>query len=208
MTEIAVYERVSSNRQEYRSQHAAIVQWLTAQGINPKGRSVRWYREKKSARTQARPIIDELSQDVASGTVRHVLFFSIDRFSREMVAGLNQLDAWARTGCRLTFVADGLDLTGWMSDVMLRCFVSMRLAWAEQERQRISQRVKASIEHRRSQGQRIGAKPDQRKRKRLQRLLNDGCSISECSRRMNVSRQSIYSMLNRMKDSRVQTANR
>ena len=76
--EVVAYVRVSSKAQDYKSQRAAIERAADARG----DQVVRWYSEKLSGRTVARPELDRLRQAARSGEVRRMYVYRLDRLTR------------------------------------------------------------------------------------------------------------------------------
>ena len=140
---VAAYLRVSTVEQEVGSQKMVVEHWLKEQGITP----CAWYTDMESGKSLHRPAFAELQREVFSGRVSHVVMYSLDRFARNMLEGLVELDKWQQHHVRCTFVADGidLDLGTWVGDVTLKIITAMKLAFAEAERRRISERVAAGV---------------------------------------------------------------
>ena len=130
------YVRVSSRAQDLASQLAAVTQAAAAKG--DKLRTI--YREKISAKTLDRPQLTQLRTDARAGLVRRLYVFRLDRLTRsgirDTLATVRELQA---AGVELVSIADGFDLQGPASDVVIAV-----IAWAAQmERTAIGDRVAA-----------------------------------------------------------------
>ena len=188
--QLAVYERVSTEAQDFASQHTALIRWLDDNGYRRS--SVLWYEDKATGANLTRRGIERLSRDIASGRVTHVVFYSIDRFARELISGLNHLEAWAQAGCRMTFVADGIDVpAGPLADAMLKMILSIKLCMAESERARIRERVRLGQLSAMRRGVRFGA-PVRLPLQRIRSLRAQGEPVREIAKKCRVSVASVY----------------
>ena len=133
----AAYVRVSSKSQSLAAQSDAIRRAARARGQ----RIGRWFREKESARTIARPVLTELRAAVRRGDVRTLYVFRIDRLSRSGIRDtLALLEELRGAGCNVITVADGFDLAGPAADVVIAV-----MAWAAQmERAALGERIAAA----------------------------------------------------------------
>jgi DNA invertase Pin-like site-specific DNA recombinase len=122
-----------------------------------------------------------------------VLFWSLDRFSREgsyaTLSYLKQLDSYGVTF--KSFTEQYLDGTGMFKDAI----ISILGALAHQERVRLSERVTAGLERARKQG-RIGGRPKvQREKDRdaklIRKLREDGQSYQEIADELGRSKADI-----------------
>jgi DNA invertase Pin-like site-specific DNA recombinase len=143
------YVRVSSRAQDLASQLAAVTQAAAAKG--DKLRTI--YREKISAKTLDRPQLTQLRTDARAGLVRRLYVFRLDRLTRsgirDTLATVRELQA---AGVELVSIADGFDLQGPASDVVIAV-----IAWAAQmERTAIGDRVAAGIARLKAQGRTWG----------------------------------------------------
>jgi DNA invertase Pin-like site-specific DNA recombinase len=104
---IAVYVRVSTSRQDTRSQEPDLQAWVKAYaGEIP----VRWYRDKASGRSMVRPGWTSLEAELAAGRVARVVVWRVDRLGRTAAGLVSLFEDLARRGVGLVSVRDGLDL--------------------------------------------------------------------------------------------------
>ncbi len=105
---------------------------------------------------KARPAFVSLFADASKRKFDMVLFWSLDRFSREGVREtlnhLTRLDSW-KVGFR-SYTEQYLDSTGIFKDAV----IAILAAIAKQERIRISERTKAGLDRVRASGVRLGRK--------------------------------------------------
>lgn len=196
-TTVAVYLRVSTEKQEHASQKRAVDDFLSGRKL-----TATEYTDKASGATLSRSGLDRLQRDIFNGKVRHVVFYSLDRFSRELVNGLVQIEAWQKQGVRLTFVADSLDLDGgFLSDVAMRIIVAVKLAFGEHERARIKERQALGIANAKANGTRSG-KPFGAPAKLTPEAVQE--TLKRCkgdkrkaAKRLHVSLATVYNTLNR-----------
>jgi len=177
----ALYSRVSTDKQECEnqllqlrafaaSQNWEIVHEFVDQGI--------------SGGTSDRPAFQEMFSAASKRKFDVLLFWSLDRLSREgaleTLQHLNRLTgygvAWR------SFSEQYLDSCGLFKDAVL----SILAVIAKQERVRRSERTRASIERRRSEGKRVG--PETRiDYARVRELRSAGKSFPAIAREMGVS---------------------
>jgi len=100
-----------------------------------------WYSEKKSARTIARPGLSKLRQDARAGHIRRIYCYRLDRLARSGIRDMLEVVEGLRGhGCEVVSVADGFDLNGPVSEIVL-CV----MAWAaKMERLAINERISAA----------------------------------------------------------------
>ena len=123
-----------------------------------------------------------------------LLFFALDRLTREgtrkTIYYLQMLEDYGIA--YKSYTEQYLDSTGIFKDVI----ISLLSTLAKQEKIRISERVKAGLDKSRLQG-RIGGRPslDTTKIEKIRELKSSGMSILAISKKLDVSRGTIYSYL-------------
>ena len=104
---IAIYVRVSTKRQDHRSQLADLKRWAEANS----DRELRWYREKASGKTMDRPEWNKLEDRINRGVVDEVVIWRMDRLGRTVI-GLTTLFEKLRTlKVNLVSIKDSVDLS-------------------------------------------------------------------------------------------------
>ncbi len=141
----AVYLRVSTAAQNLAGQRRAIATWLEGNAITVEDRH--WYVDHATGATLAREGFERLQAAIFAGAVKHVVMYSLDRMARTMVDGLIEIEKWQERRCKMTFVADHIeiDLGTWFGNAMAKCMVAMKLAFAEAEREQMRARQTEGI---------------------------------------------------------------
>jgi len=75
---IALYVRVSSKKQDTRSQEPDIERWAAAFADLP----VKWYRDTMTGRTMDRPGWKRLEDDMHTGMIAKIVVWRLDRLGR------------------------------------------------------------------------------------------------------------------------------
>lgn len=134
---IAAYVRVSSASQTAAMQRDAIGRAATARG-DVIGR---WLSEKMSAKTTKRPVLEQLRELARAGGCERVYVYRLDRLTRSGIRDtLDLVEELRAHGCHLVSIADGFDLEGPASEVVLAV-----IAWAaKMERLAIGERISAA----------------------------------------------------------------
>lgn len=172
MLRIAIYARVSTTDkgQDTENQLRELRQFVTnksSEGWAPAGEFV----DQASGKNAHRPEFQRLFRDAAERRFDVVLFWSLDRFTREGVLETlqhlqrltgNGIDWWS-------FKEEYLRSIGPFRDAVLSILATI----AKQERVRLSERVKAGLDRARSQGKVVG-RPKIREAAR-----NDGTLIGD-----------------------------
>lgn len=139
MVSAAAYLRVSTGKQDVKTQRHAITRAAAARG--DRIRKAFWFEEKKSAATIDRAALQKLRAAVRAGVVGRVYVFAIDRLGRSGIRDvLTVVDEFKRHGAELVSLSDPFDLNGPAAEVVLAV-----LAWAAQmDRERIGGRIRAA----------------------------------------------------------------
>ena len=152
MTRAAIYARVSTadGRQEIENQLSELRRFATSQGWEVAGE----YVDEESGKSAERPNFKRLFDDAARRKFDLALFWALDRFSREgafeTLQHLNRLSGYG-VGFR-SFTEPYLDSCGVFKDAI----IAILGAIARQERQRLSERLRAGLKRAQAQGTRSG----------------------------------------------------
>lgn len=193
---IAIYVRVSTNRQTTRSQAADLKRWVAAHA--GEGVRVRWFRDKQTGTTMERPQWKKLEGLIQEGKVSQLVIWRLDRLGRT-ASGLTKLfETLQESGVNLVSLKDGLDLGTPSGRLMANVLASV----AAYENEIRSERVRAGMQAARAAGKRIGgSKAGVRKTvtttkaKAIKKLKADGESITAIAKAVGVSRPTVYSVL-------------
>jgi DNA invertase Pin-like site-specific DNA recombinase len=148
---VALYARVSTTDkgQDPENQLAQLRQWATSHKV------IGEYIDHESGSKASRKAFDKLFDDAAKRKFDLVLFWALDRFSREgMIPTIYHLQRLAASGVSFhSFTEPFLSTDNELSrNVLLAAMSSL----AKQERQRISERTKAGLARARSAGKTLG----------------------------------------------------
>lgn len=152
------------------------------------------YVDVISGASSNKPEFYRMMQDASKRRIDMVLFFALDRFTREgtrkTIHYLQQLDDYGVM--YKSYSEQYIDSSGIFRDVIIALLSTL----AQQERLRISERVKAGLEKSRTQG-RIGGRPslDLITVRRIKDLKNAGNSIVYIAKELKISRGSVYQYL-------------
>jgi len=182
----ALYGRVSTRDkgQDVANQLSQLRAFAATQGWG----LVKEYVDTMSGSTNERPQFQQVFADASRRQFDVLLFWSLDRLSREGVLEtlqhLNRLTgygvAWR------SFTEQYLDSTGVFKDAV----VSILAVVAKQERIRISERTRAGLERVRKQGRKLGRPRVNADATEVKTLRSQGVSWSVIAQQMGISRAS------------------
>lgn len=149
---VHAYVRVSSASQSDAMQRAAIQQAAKARG----DRVVAWHVDTWTGSTMLRPGLARLRQLAREGGVQRLYVYRVDRLSRSGIRDmLDVVEELRGAGVDLVTIADGFDLTGHASEVVLAV-----MAWAAKaERLAINERIASARRRKEGKGERWGRPP-------------------------------------------------
>lgn len=190
----AIYVRVSTRQQDFRSQEPDLKQWADAQ----KGK-IKWYRDKATGKRMNRPAWNELESAIRMGKVSQVVVWRIDRLGRT-VSGLASLfDEFQQRNINFVSLKDGIDLSTSAGRLMANMLASV----AQYETELRGERVAAGQAAARANGKRWGgSKPGIRKKvsktqeKAIHAMKAAGESVTAIAKAVGLSRPTIYDVLN------------
>jgi len=149
---IALYSRVSTSdgRQDTENQLVPLRDWASRLG----GEIVEEYVDEASGSKADRVDLNRLMEDAHHRKFDTLLFWSLDRVSREGIAKMTgYLQQLRASGIRvLSHQESWLDTSGPTSDLLVAVFSWM----AQQERSRIRERVLAGLKTARAKGKKLG----------------------------------------------------
>jgi DNA invertase Pin-like site-specific DNA recombinase len=188
---IALYARVSkrTGKQDTENQLAELREFAKTQNWT----IAREYIDRATGKHSDREQFQKMFEDASQRKFDLVLFWSLDRFSREgVLETLNHLQRLSAAGVGYkSFTEQYLDSCGIFKDAVLSILATI----AKQERIRISERVHAGLAKARKQG-RIGGRPRLvLSHARVLALSQEGATIREIAEEMGVSPASIHRIL-------------
>jgi len=184
---IALYARVSTKDkgQETENQLVQLREFAAKQGWQ----IAREYIDRETGGTSDRAEFQAMFTDASRRKFDLVLFWSLDRLSREGVLEtlqhLNRL-----TGCGVgykSFTEQYLDSCGIFKDAVIGILAVI----AKQERVRLSERTKAGLAIARSKGRQIGRPRLQVETAEIARLMAQGLSQRAVGRELGISEGSV-----------------
>lgn len=190
--EVVLYGRVSTkDKQEVENQLIALRDYCQKRSW----KLTHEYIDKKSGGTADRIEFQQMLADARQRKFDLVLFWSLDRFSREGVAKtLNHLQRLTEAGVHWrSLTEEYLDSCGIFKDAVLAILATV----AKQERVRRSERTSAAIERLRRQGHadRIGRKRKVLDLDKLRRMRAEGLSYRQIAAKEHVNAMTVYSRL-------------
>ena len=180
---VALYARVSTKDkgQETENQLAQLREFATRQGWTV----IREYVDRESGSTDDRPEFQQMFEDAARRRFDVLLFWALDRLSREGVLEtlqhLNRLTSYG-IGYR-SFTEQYFDSCGIFKDAVIAIIATV----ARQERIRLSERVRAGLAQARAKGKRIGRPRAQVAHDDIRQRLSAGQSMSFIAQALGVS---------------------
>lgn len=179
--QIALYCRVSTDRQETENQAAQLREFAAKMGWN----IVAEYTDRESGGKSARPEFQRMFKDASQRKFDLLLFWSLDRLSREgaleTLHYLQRLTGYG-VGWR-SFSEQYLDSTG----VFREAVISILAVVAKQERIRLSDRTKAGLARARREGKRLGRPMVQFDRQRVASMRASGATLEAIAHEFHCS---------------------
>jgi DNA invertase Pin-like site-specific DNA recombinase len=193
--QFAIYVRVSTRRQETRSQEPELKRWIEAYAD---GRTVKWYRDRATGKTMERPGWKRLEAAIDAGKVSKLVVWRLDRLGRT-ASGLTALfEKLTARKVGLVSVKDGLDL----STAAGRLIANVLASVAAYENEVRSERIVAGQAAARAVGKRWGGSKKGRRltvtREQvtaIKRLKREGTAVTAIARTTGLSRPTVYSVL-------------
>lgn len=187
--EIALYSRVSTDKQDTDNQLHQLRAFAATQGWDV----IREYVDVASGKSGDREQFKQMLSRASRREFDLVLFWSLDRFSREGVLEtlqyLQRLTSYG-VGYR-SFTEQYLDSCGMFREAV----ISILAVIAKQERIRLSERTIAGLERARARGKIIGRPRAALDVKEVSRLKGTGRTVPEIAQAMGTSKSTVYRAL-------------
>jgi len=187
--DIAIYSRISTDKQDNENQLDQLRTFAATQGWHIKKQYVDVATGKNGDREQFKALFKAASRREFA----LVLFWSLDRFSREgVLETLTYLQNLTQYGVGYrSFTEQYLDSCGMFREAV----ISILAVIAKQERVRLSERTIAGLQRARARG-RIGGRPHAAcDPNEVRQLKADGKTIAEIALSLKVSKSTIYRIL-------------
>jgi DNA invertase Pin-like site-specific DNA recombinase len=194
MKHIAIYVRVSSRKQDQRSQLPDLERWAAAQSL-----PVIYYRDKFTGKTMDRPGWQKLQGAIDRGEVATIVCWRLDRLGRT-ARGLTALfHDLQQASVNLVSLKEGIDLSTPAGRMLANVLASL----AQFETEVRSERQAAGIAAAREAGKTWGGRKEgtvtqdvAAKAESVRKLHKAGESVSSIARSVGLSRPTIYAVLN------------
>lgn len=190
ITQVAIYTRLSPNpiKDDTENQERDLLEYCYKQGYN----MVQHYRDiymSGSRKGGDRPAFKQMMLDARQRKFDLLLFWSLDRLSREGVAEtLGYLKSLHEYGVNYrSYTEQWLDSCGIFKDALVGILATI----AKQERARIVERTVAGLATARARGKRIGRPRSAIDRVKAREMLDQGYSQSEVAAYFKVSSATI-----------------
>ncbi len=149
---VAIYTRVSTLDQHPELQQRELVEYIKLRGWS----LYKEYSDKGISGTEEkRPALNALLEDCRRRKVDLVVVWKFDRFARSLKQLLNALELFRSLGIGFVSCTEAID-TSLPHGEMLFQIIGAIAQW---ERSLIVERVRAGLQHARSQGKRLGRPP-------------------------------------------------
>src|SRR5579862_8875092 len=195
MIRIAIYARVSTSDkgQDTENQLRELRQFVSNKASEG-WTLAREYVDRASGKSANRSEFQRLFRDAAERRFDLVLFWSLDRFTREgALETLQHLQRLTSNGVDWwSFREEYLRSIGPFRDAVLSILATI----AKQERVRMSERVKAGLDRAKAQGRVIGRPKVVVDRDRVVQLRDQGLSHWQICQQVGISRTSVQRILN------------
>lgn len=193
MQHVAVYLRVSTKRQDHRSQKPDLEAWAGGQKL-----PVVLYRDSFTGKTMDRPGWNKLQAAIDKGEVAAVVVWRLDRLGRT-AKGLTALFEQLRERkINLVSLKDGIDLSTPAGRMMANVLASV----AQYETEVRAERVLAGQARARAEGKTWGGRQPgtrvrvtEEKERTIRSMRKSGESIAAIARTVELSRPTIYAVL-------------
>ena len=189
---VAIYTRVSgkSNRQDAANQSLQLIEYCQRQG---------WehveYTDRMTGTRADRTAFVQMFEDARLKRFDIVLFWALDRFSREgtlqTLQYLQRLDAYGVAW--KSFTEQYLDSTGMFRDAVIAILATI----AKQEHARLSERVVAGLRRAKREGKVLGRKRIILDREKIRIMHANGQSVRAIAAQLGVSKSLIANILTR-----------
>jgi len=187
---VAIYTRVSgkSNRQETANQSLQLTEFCQRQG---------WeyveYTDRMSGTKAGRTAFQQVFEDARLKKFDLVLFWALDRFSREGVTEtLNYLKVLDSYGVAWkSFTESYLDSTGMFKEAV----IAILAAVAKQEHARLSERVVAGLRRAKREGKQLGRPKVIVDREKVREARSTGLSLRQIGDQFGISRTLVMNLL-------------
>ncbi len=187
---IAVYVRVSTEKQELDNQLVLIESWLKAHGLQA---DYRFIEQPMSGGEDERPEFLALWEKIDRGEVKTLVVAELSRLSRRMPTLVNFLYKCIERGVTVVSLREEWLANALKNKMFRPIVIAMLSTLYELERQMISERTKAGLERAKREGKHVGRPPklSAKEQKKIMELYSMGVPISRIASQLGVSRSTV-----------------
>ena len=183
----AIYARVSRDDLNMTNQLTPLRNYCKLKGW----KIFKEYKETASGILDDRPIYNQLLKDGYACKFDAVVVFKFDRFARSALQLLDALDAFRRRGIDFVSVTENIDTTTSIGRVIFTIIG----AFAEFERNLISERTKAGLDTARRNGKVLGRPRADLDMPTLRKLRANGLAYRAIAKQVGISYGVVYKYL-------------
>jgi DNA invertase Pin-like site-specific DNA recombinase len=194
MKATAIYERVSTGRQDFASQHGDLETY--AAGLSG---DVVWFRDRFTGRSLDRPAFSRMIDQAYAGRIGRIVVWRLDRLGRTAKGLVGLFEELVELKVDLVSLRDGINLRTVAGRLMANVLASV----AAFETEVRGERIRAGIEAKRARGERWhNGRPKGTADKltpavvdTIGRMRGDKVPVAHIARQLRISRQSVYNAL-------------
>lgn len=196
MQNIAIYYRVSTDKQDLISQRDAVESWLNAIPKDKRPTSVRVFQDEgRSGKDDGRPGFQTMLTEAKSGAFDTIIVYKLDRLSRSANTAIRTILDLDSQGVAFVSTSQPILNLG-HENPFRRTMLSAFAEIAEIERETTVARVKAGLDAARRRGVKLGRPAVSRQKKaRIRELLDAGFDQATISRQLRLSRTTVWKVL-------------
>lgn len=201
MKNVAVYYRVSTDKQDIASQQSAVESWLEHLHPDKKPKNIQYFIDEGiSGKSDDRPAFKKMIDDAYAGRIDTIIVYRLDRFSRNATSAIRMLLNLDEVGVAFISITQpvlNLSHENPFRRTMLAAFAEI----AELERTTIVARVVAGLQAARKRGVELGPprKITGELQDQIQNLRDSGKTIREIAQELKLSTGSISKILRQAK---------
>ncbi|MEM3549300.1 MAG: recombinase family protein [Thermofilum sp.] len=187
---IAVYVRVSTEKQELDNQLVLIESWLKAHGLQA---DYRFIEQPMSGGEDERPQFLALWEKIDKGEIKTLVVAELSRLSRRMPTLVNFLYKCVERDVTVVSLREEWLANALKNKMFRPIVIAMLSTLYELERQMISERTKAGLERAKREGKHVGRPPklSVKEQKKIMELYSMGVPISRIASQLGVSRSTV-----------------
>lgn len=189
MKRTAIYTRVSTSDQRAENQLQTLRAFAKDTGI----KISKIYQDEASGTRADRPEFLKMMEDASKRRFDHLIFWSLDRFSREGIKEtLSHLERLRGYGISYRSFQEPIIDTGAPGGAIIADLITAIMAWqARAENDRRSERIRAGLERARKEGRALGRPWKIRDWNRVQEMHSAGHSLGDISRETGISKATL-----------------